>query len=90
MHNSSMSVSTALCSAKLPDGSPCRSVATDGKFCAYHAAMADQLGPQTVVNGDQQKRRNARQRVPVIAESEPLELNAAPPVRPPASAPRWL
>ena len=82
MHNSSMSVSAALCSAKLRDGSPCRSVATDGKFCAYHAAMADQLGPRTVVNGDQQKRRNARQRVPVIAESEPLELNAAPPGAP--------
>ena len=31
--------------------------------------MADQLGSETVVNGDQEKRRNARQRVPVIAES---------------------
>ena len=28
-----------------------------------------------VANGDQMKRRNARQREPVIAESEPLELN---------------
>ena len=79
MHNSSMSVSAALCSAKLRDGSPCRSVATDGKFCAYHAAMADQLGPEPVVNGGQVKQRNARQRVPIVAESEPLELSAAPP-----------
>ncbi len=67
------------CAAKLRDASPCRSAATDGEFCAYHAAMADQLGAETVVNGDQQKRRNARQRVPVVAESEPLELNATPP-----------
>jgi hypothetical protein len=34
------------------------------------------------VNGDQQKRRNARQRAPVVAESEPLELNATPPGAP--------
>ena len=79
MHNSSMSVSAALCSAKLRDGNPCRSVATHDEFCAYHAAMADQLGSETVVNGDQQKRRNARQRAPVVAESEPLELNATLP-----------
>jgi hypothetical protein len=71
-----MGVTAALCSARLRDGSVCRSVATDGGFCAYHAAMADQLGSETVVNGDQQKRRNARQRAPVIAESEPLELPA--------------
>ena len=44
--------------------------------------MADQLGSETVVNGDQQKRRNARQRAPLIAESEPLELNATPPGAP--------
>ena len=68
----------ATCVAKLRDASPCRSVATDGAFCAYHAAMADQLGPETVVNGDEQKRRNARQRAPVVAESEPLELKATP------------
>jgi hypothetical protein len=77
-----MGVTAALCSARLRDGSACRSVATDGEFCAYHAAMADQLGPETVVNGDQQKRRNARQRAPVVAESEPLELNATPPGAP--------
>ena len=72
----------ATCAAKLRDASPCRSAATDGEFCAYHAAMADQLGSETVVNGDQVKRRNARQRAPVIAESEPLELSAALPGAP--------
>ena len=75
MHNSSMSVSAALCSAKLRDGTPCRSVATHTEFCAYHAALADELGLDVVTNGDQAKKRNARQREPVIAESEPLELN---------------
>ena len=34
------------------------------------------------MNGDQVKRRNARQRVPVVAESEPLELSAALPRAP--------
>ncbi len=68
----------ATCVAKLRDASPCRSVATDGEFCAYHAALADHLGPQAVMNGDQLKQRNARQRMPVVAESEPLELNTAP------------
>ena len=34
------------------------------------------------MNGDQVKRRNARQRVPVVAESEPLELSAALPGAP--------
>ena len=72
----------ATCAAKLRDASPCRSAATDGEFCAYHAAMADQLGTEPVVNGDQVKRRNARQRVPVVAESEPLELSAALPGAP--------
>ncbi len=65
-----------------PGRQPCRSAATDGEFCAYHAALADQLGPQEVVNGDQVKQRNARQRVPVVAESEPLELSAALPGAP--------
>ena len=34
------------------------------------------------MNGGQVKQRNARQRVPVVAESEPLELNATPPGAP--------
>jgi hypothetical protein len=70
-----MSVSAALCGAKLRDGNPCRSVATHDEFCAYHAALADELGSDVVTNGDQTKTRHARQRLPVIAESEPLELN---------------
>ena len=72
-----MSVTAALCCAKLRDGSACRSVATDEGFCAYHAAMASELGADAVIEGDLAKRRNARQRLPVIAESEPLELNAS-------------
>ena len=71
-----MSVSAALCSAKLRDGNPCRSVATDDEFCAYHAAPRGGGRVTSVVaNGDQAKKRNARQREPVIAESEPLKLN---------------
>jgi hypothetical protein len=77
-----MGVTAALCRAKLRDGSDCRSVATDEGFCAYHAAMADQLGPETVAKGDQQKRRNARRRARVVTESEPLELNGTPPGAP--------
>ena len=71
-HNSLMT--GALCSARLRNGEPCCSVATHDGFCAYHAALADELGADVVANGDQTKKRNARQRVPVIAESEPLEL----------------
>jgi len=55
-----------------------RSVKSAACFSLNHAAMADHLGPQAVINGDQLKQRNARQRMPVVAESEPLELNRAP------------
>ena len=67
----------ALCSARLRNGDPCRSVATDGEFCAYHATLAAELGSEAVANGDHTKTRNAQQRLPVIAESEPLELNTS-------------
>jgi hypothetical protein len=67
----------AHCSARLRNGDRCRSVATRGEYCAYHAALADELGIEVVANGDQTKKRNARQREPVIAESEPLELNSS-------------
>ncbi len=60
---------------ELGDGNPCRSVATHDAFCAYHAALADEAGDAVVANGDHTKKRNARQREPVIAESEPLELS---------------
>jgi hypothetical protein len=87
MHNSGMSVSAALCSAKLRNGDPCRSVATHEEFCAYHAALAGELGSGAVANGDHTKTRNARQRLPVIAESEPLELNSGSPSSPAAVRP---
>jgi hypothetical protein len=77
----------ALCSARLRDGNPCRSVATDEEFCAYHAALADELGRDVVANGDQTKKRNARQRSPVLVESEPLELNPNPSRSPSAVRP---
>ena len=67
----------ALCSARLRNGEACRSVATHDEFCAYHAALAEELGNAIVVNGDHTKRWNAGQRPPVIAESEPVELNAS-------------
>jgi hypothetical protein len=67
----------ALCSARLRNGDPCRSVASHDEFCAYHSALADELGHAVVSNGDQTKKRNARRREPVIAESEPLELNSS-------------
>ena len=65
----------ALCSARLRNGDRCRSVATHDEFCAYHAALADELGWDTVANGDHTKKRNARQRELVVDESELLELN---------------
>ena len=37
--------------------------------------MAEELGYDFVANGGQTKRQSARQREPVIAESEPLELS---------------
>ena len=51
-------MSGVLCVAKLRSGSPCRSAATDGQFCAYHAALADHLGNDAVANGDHTKQRN--------------------------------
>ncbi len=68
-----MSVSAALCSARLRDGSQCRSVATTHDLCAHHAELAEELGREAVVNGDHAKRRNARERSPAVAESMPLE-----------------
>ena len=77
----------ALCSAKLRNGDPCRSVATQGEFCGYHRALAEELGYDLVANGGQTKRRNARQREPVTAESEPLELLSRSPGSPSAVRP---
>lgn len=77
----------ALCSAKLRNRDPCRSVATDGEFCAYHAALAAELGAEAVSNGDQTKTRSARQRGPVTAASEPLALSETSPSSPSAVRP---
>ena len=77
----------ALCSAKLRNGDPCGSVATQGEFCGYHRALAEELGYDLVANGGQAKRRNARQREPVTAESEPLELLSRSPGSPSAVRP---
>jgi hypothetical protein len=41
--------------------------------------MAAEVGSETVTNGDQTRRRNARQRASVAAESEPLVLNSTSP-----------
>ena len=67
----------ALCSAKLRNGDLCRSVATHGEFCRYHAVLAEELGVDVVANGDQVKKRNARQRVPVIACPQPPAFSIA-------------
>jgi hypothetical protein len=82
-----MSVTAALCSAKLRDGTPCRSVATDADLCAHHAQLARDVGRDRALEGDHSKRRDARQRLPVVVESEPLELNSTSPSSPSAVRP---
>ena len=81
-HTSVMTRASSPCAAKLRSGDLCQSVATTGEFCAYHAALAAELGSDPVETGQQTKRRNARQRVPVIAESEPLVLTSTSPGAP--------
>jgi hypothetical protein len=44
-----------------------------GDLCVHHAGIAEELGRDTVLNGGHAKRRNARARTPVVAETEPLE-----------------
>jgi len=61
------------------------SVADD--LCEHHARLAEELGRESVVNGAHAKRRNARQRIPVVAETEPLELASRAPARPSAVRP---
>jgi hypothetical protein len=63
-----------LCVAKLRDGSGCKSVATHGDLRSYHSRLAKELGEDAAVNGDHPKKRSARQRIAVPAESAPLEL----------------
>jgi hypothetical protein len=77
-----MTRASSPCAATLRSGDLCQSVATTGEFCTYHAALAADLGSATVETGQQTKRRNARQLVPVIAESDPLALTSTSPGAP--------
>jgi hypothetical protein len=58
-----------------------------GDLCEPHARLAEELGRETVVNGSHSKRRGARQRIPVAAETEPLELTSHTSARPSAVRP---
>jgi hypothetical protein len=62
----------------------CQSVPTAGDLCAHHAGVAEEFSRDAVLDGAHAKRRGARLRVPVAAETEPLEL-ASPTSRLPAS-----
>ena len=64
----------ALCSAKLRNGDPCRRSRPTASSARTTPPSRPSSGQRQSSNGDHTKRRNARQRVPVIAESEPLEL----------------
>jgi hypothetical protein len=75
------------CAAKLRDGRTCRSVPTRGDLCEYHTRLAAELGRDTVLNGEHAKKRSARERIPVDAESEPLETRSPASDRPSAVRP---
>jgi hypothetical protein len=62
-------------------------VSAAGDLCEHHARLAADLGRETVVNGEHVKRRSARQRIPVVAETEPLELTSHTSARPSAVRP---
>jgi hypothetical protein len=62
-------------------------VSAAGDLCEHHARLAADLGRETVVNGEHAKRRSARQRIPVVAETEPLELTTHTSARPSAVRP---
>jgi hypothetical protein len=78
---------TTLCSARLRDGSSCQSVGTEAGLCSYHARLREQLGEEAVANGRHSRRRNSRERLPVAAESAPLELAPRPSRTPSAVRP---
>ena len=86
-HTSHISTTIPQCAARLRDGSMCRSVPTRGDLCEHHMRLAAELGRDTVLNGDHAKRRNARQRISVDAESERLELRSHASNRPSAVRP---
>jgi hypothetical protein len=58
-----------------------------GDLCEYHARAAIQAGRESVVNGDLAKKRNARIRTPVVAESDPVERASQPSQAPSAVRP---
>ena len=58
-----------------------------GDLCEHHARLTEEFGQEAVANGDHAKRRNARQRIPVVAETEPLELASDMSARPSAVRP---
>jgi hypothetical protein len=62
---SGISTTTPLCTARLRDGSRCRSLSTDGDLCEHHARLAAELGRERVVNGDHARERSARERIAV-------------------------
>ena len=62
-------------------------MSADGDLCEHHARLAADLGRETVANGGHAKRRSARQRIPVVAETEPLELTSHTSARPSAVRP---
>ena len=64
-----------------------RSVPAGGDLCEHHERLAAELGRDTVLNGEHAKKRSARERVPIHAESEPLELRSPASDRPSAVRP---
>ena len=58
-----------------------------GDLCEPHARLAEELGRETVIDGSHTKTRNARQRIRVTAETEPLELTSHTSARPSAVRP---
>jgi hypothetical protein len=62
-------------------------VSAAGDLSEHHARLAADLGREKVVNGEHAKRRIARQRIPVVAETEPLEFTSHTSARPSAVRP---
>ena len=86
-HTPCIETSTPLCAAKLRDGSSCRTVPATGDLSEHHVRLAAELGRETVVNGGHTKKRSARERIPIAAETEPLELTSPTSARPSAVRP---
>lgn len=86
-HNSGITDTTPLCAAKLRDGNTCHSAQAVGDLCEHHARLAAGIGRETVVKGDHAKKRNARERIPIPAESEPVEFTSNRHSRPSAVRP---